>query len=408
MLKNTLSKFVTKHIPITLDRFSTHHRRDLPNHQQHVYGNRKASFCYNYPEQKASLYQNIRFAFTSRQTLSVDDIIALELDAVWAYRAGNLDESLDKFRTALEARKRIWETENSQDFLKLYIDIGRILAIKNKFEDAYEHLKRAIEISDNLLEDKPLQCFEALNLLGTICHDRLEKPEEALEHHLKALALCLKNPDLKRQEIACRYNLMASYLKIERPEDAVREGLKAKEMLQELDKMDLGSIKLFLYNNFLLARVYGRLNQPDNAEKVYLEALNVWQLLGIESYDMVSPTTVLNLLYDICSRYHAQGKVDQSINYIFKVLKALNGIFGEEHAIIMYSHQILSVTLYMKNDFERATISAEKALEISKKTLGLHDDYTDEIIDFLKILYIKQSLIKKALSLIREQYNNIS
>lgn len=402
MLKSVLSQLVSKRVPVTLSKVSS--TIDLLSDQQVKSNRRNMLYNYCFQENKSHLYQSVGFYFTTQQKLTIDDVIALEQEAKKAYQAQNFDECIDKFERSLKARKEIMGTENFPEVFAIYSNLGYLFQIKNRFEDAFEHYKKALEISYHVYEDKPRQIIDCLSLLGNLC-SKIGKAKEALDYHHKALDLCLKNSTEKQREAICRNNLMAAYLDNSKADDALREGLLAKTIFEQLIQTNPKLLPLLRGTVLFIARAYLKTNQPDSAEKAYLEALNYMDPEKSESNDKAVPNDLPLILNEISSFYFMRDKFEKSIEYRHKALDAMKKMLGEEHSAIGEVYNNLAVTYYKKNDLDKAIEYAEKALSISRKTLGSNHKHTSNIIENLKRLYLQKNSMDKALKLTQEQYD---
>jgi tetratricopeptide (TPR) repeat protein len=284
--------------------------------------------------------------------------------AVGYHQLGMIAEERQKFeeaeqwyRKALEINERLGlERDAAND----YHELGIVAQERQKFDEAEQRYRKALEIRERLgLERDAAYDYHQL---GRIAEER-QKLEEAEQWYRKALEI-FERLGLERDAADDYHQLGMIAQERQEFDEAEQWYRKALEIFERL-----GLERHAAADYHQLGMIAEERQKFEEAEQWYCKALEIRERLGLER--------------DAASDYHQLGmiaqerqKFDEAEQWYRKALEIFERLGVERHAAADY-HQLGNIAL-LRQKFEEAEQWYRKALEISER-LGLEryaaDDY---------------------------------
>jgi tetratricopeptide (TPR) repeat protein len=168
--------------------------------------------------------------------------------------------------------------------------------------------------------------------------------------------------------------------------DAMQERLEEQGF-----KEDAENVATLMWGIHGLGILYAERGKPDEAEKMYLLALEGYtKVLGPK--DM----STLNTLVNLGNLYKDQGRLDEGENTLMRALEGCENVLGLEHISTLRSYNNIGLIYKEQGKLNEAEKMYTKALEGYNKTLGGGHTYTLGTLGNLGSVYRDQGRLDEA------------
>ncbi|MGI9552008.1 MAG: tetratricopeptide repeat-containing sensor histidine kinase [Aurantibacter sp.] len=153
----------------------------------------------------------------------------------------------------------------------------------------------------------------------------------------------------------CHTNIGGSYWELNQPDEALKNYLKAMEILETLDETNEVSISRILGN---IGLIYRQKNEYQKALVYYEKSLALNRKLDMKMSEAIN-------LQNIGSLYNQQRKFEKSLPYFQNAKKVATSI-GDEIGVLYANHSIGNYYFHM-GQFSRAVTILKSNLELAEK-----------------------------------------
>jgi tetratricopeptide (TPR) repeat protein len=285
---------------------------------------------------------------------------------------------IEPFRWALEDEDLLSTDDDEQYFLPL------------------DDLKALIQQTEEKRGEKDPSLATLYARMGQIYRKRLERGEYrdyqqelalALKYFSKAADL-QKELGLEEDFASTLSNLAFLYYSQGRYDQAEPLYLQALELWKRLLGEDHPHVATSLNN---LAVLYDSQGRYDQAKPLYLQALELSKRLLEEDYPHVA--TSLN---NLAGLYYSQGRYDQAEPLYLQALELRKRLLGEDHPHVATSLNNLAGLYYSQGRYDQAEPLYLQALELSKRLLGEDHPEVAASLNNLAYLYSSQGRYDQA------------
>lgn len=285
--------------------------------------------------------------------------------------------------------------ENHLSFIMNLNAIAYICTQQNRFQDAESYYMSAVAHIVEIFGKSCLDLVESYNGLGYL-YEKQNILEKAEEFYLKALALIddhlLDGESNEKKNIEPKYietltNLGNITYAMDHPEQSLEHYEKALELSIHLFREDDREIPL--YKNYI-ANVYTRLGRLDEAEALYLEAIeNTEQHFGEDHPSLAISFNNLAMVYHLQKDFAGARKYYEKD---IEITKRLN----ENHPDVAVSLNNLAAVCVAEQNYDEAEEKYKDSISRGKKQLpDGHPDLVTRQRNLAK-MYLQQKRIKKA------------
>jgi tetratricopeptide (TPR) repeat protein len=292
------------------------------------------------------------------------------------------------------------------DLLAKAVDVTRLDRLAKLFHFQLCEYDWALRVNEEILElqritigDDHIDVASTYNNMGDILRDQ-GKPEQALELHTKALAICQKSSGEKPLSmLADTYTNMANALYYQ---DKLEEALSLYEQALDILKKNEANNQFSIgtvCNN--MANIHYEKGNRERALDLYELALDIYKsTLGTE-HPSVAETyaNMANVLF-------YKGQLEDALDLLRKVLDIRQKTLGENHRTVtdtykkianVYSN--LALRLQTQGRLEKSLELYEEELEIRRKLPGngnSHDLKIADVYSNMALVLDKQDKIEEA------------
>lgn len=346
------------------------------------------------------------------------------------YNEGRYSESLKENEVLLQLLANMQQTQTfEKDLCKTFYRIGMTLMKQAQYAKSFEHLTKALDSVQLLLNDKKddAEYFQVYaNILRGLAEFYMNQDQytEALDRVNQSLAIIAPIKEKTDKEFALSYNIQGRIFSLQ---GKYEEAIKTIEKALEILKMTGQSLELArAYYN--LASAYNYLSQSDKVEENSKQSLEIYcQCSGPRHpeaacvYDMLG-TVNLNKGYnekalknyrrslkiretfldkihpDLASSYenigiifYKNGNYQQALEYYNKSLEMRKSFFTENHLDIASSYNNIGITYYEQANYTLALENFEKSLNIRLKFYG-QEDHTEVASSYNNLGNVHESM----------------
>lgn len=326
-----------------------------------------------------SLTTTLKFAETDTHRISILWDLSEE------YITTDFNKAIEHLRKAVEIAEQL---EDEYRIAKTKMLIGNVYTHSGDYDEGTMHILMALEYFER--EQIKKEMYISYIIIGVI-HDRIYKYDEALEYYFNALNIAneLKKADPeadKSLNTQTLYNNIGNiYSTNEENETAIDYYLKGVESAIQRD--DYGNLGV-LYNN--LGKMYNKLEQPDTAYKYLIKSLSTREKIKDKAGMAKSYYFLAAHFFDLPDYEQALDYATKSLNlgkevgslqtqhtamwFIYQIYYEM-GMYKEsvdshiEYKVLsdsMYNNQTINEITRLKMQFEFDAQEAERALVLQK------------------------------------------
>lgn len=344
-----------------------------------------------FEETKQVRIKNIQ-AFTAKaEIVMLDDTLSMN---------DRFNQACIAYEEAIRVAKEI--SYRDYDLSNIIFDYGNLLANFERFSEAKQVFKEALEIRLLLAKKNPkMYEFEVamtLNNLGTCCDDK--SCGEAEQYYNEALEICRrlaeKDPKAHESDLATILNnLGAVHYSLARYIEAqqeVTESLKIRRRLAEANR-EMYEIHLVDSLN-VLGVVHEALNKYDAVEREWPGSLEIFREQAnnqLQVYDILVDTIFFNLKHSgkIIRCDKAERDYAEALKIIRRLAKKNPEAYEGKLAWTLYT---LGTFYYNLNRYKKSEREYAKALEITRRlALKNPEVYEKRVAETLNMLFTLHS-----------------
>ncbi len=255
------------------------------------------------------------------------------------------------------------------------IEKVKVLIDEGKYEEGYRILQ-------NITEDQVLLCGDLCTKYyhyekGT-CLYFMDRCEDAIPFLQKALSYMEKTPHEDCDYLEILYGIGSCYKKLGNYSKA--EKYYRKVIL----KGNYYSLNCAVRNKTYsdLAELYNMMGKPEFADICTSRIESEMRMRGSKDLDIQ-----INDLFDLFSAYDKQGKVDESIDVIKRILRLIDENKGKINEDYLYYSSLLGMQLrYSYNRPKDAAFVHKEIIEIGKQFKTYREDVYNAYEDYLRYL----------------------
>lgn len=272
--------------------------------------------------------------------------------------------------------------------------IGATYVRLDRHDEAVMHLREALDIRLKLLEPNHPDIATSYNSLGS-CLQHLGQLQEAEGYLRKSLAIWKSRDEEGVQLVAVLNNLGYLFEKKGQLAAARDWYVQSLETSRRIDGGDTYPTALDAKNN--LAALYARERRYDEAEPLYLEALE-----GSRATLEPDHPRILNYTNNLATLYVRQSRYSEALPLYEEVLAVSTRVLGREHQHTLIAMNNLALTCAELDQEDRAQQLYEEVLEIRRRKLGEEHAETGSSMNNLGMTYLGRGRFKDAESLFRK------
>jgi tetratricopeptide (TPR) repeat protein len=239
--------------------------------------------------------------------------------------------------------------------------IGQQLRVQGRFAQAESPLRAALAAAEQGPSPEPGALVEALSALGLLCKD-LGRYDEARGHYERALALLEGAGAADRDDIATLYHNLGG-IEHAGGDYAAGEAF-ARRGLAIRTSLDTGDPFLIAADKVALAAILDGLTQYPEAERLYVEAVAVFERAPGEHDGELGVA-----LNDLGAQYARRGRLEQAEALLTRAVDLKRRVLGPRHPDTAVTLNNLAITCKRAGALSRAATLAAEALVILEETL---------------------------------------
>lgn len=322
---------------------------------------------------------------------------------------GDYKNSIHYYQKCVEAKERIYATDNQQDLLESYNDLANAYSLFGDHKNSSKLQLKVLLLLDTR-SSVDLQFLCAIQTGLGVSYRNLGKYDESISLLKSAMVVLEKGYDkieADKHNLAATYsNLALTYREAQEYEKALDLQKKALELFLEIYPSHHPEIT-FLYNNLTLA--YLDIEKCDTS--IYYASKAIEQLVnnGIETHP------VMGIIYDnMASAYLCLNQLDQAKAAQSKAIVFLKEYYGAENIHTATSKMILANIYKRKQEHESEYLIYKEVYETRKKILG--ETHPLSILtlknlirasDLVAANYKQKAQLKEAISFESESINKL-
>ncbi|MBQ0057173.1 MAG: tetratricopeptide repeat protein, partial [Bacteroidales bacterium] len=390
----------------------------LANCYEIISENKKAADCLR---EAYSVYQQMNY-HTPEILLRIYNQLATNL-----VKRGNFEEAQKFLNLSLELAENDEAIDLPRQII-VYFDAASFYREMNKYEESESLLKKALEVSLVIYEDKHPTISSIYNGLGVLYYN-LSNMENAIYYLLKAKDCHTNNRDNEQYAQVCS-NIAGIYL---------REGKLDLSEQYEIEAYNI-RVKIFgedspaMFNQYnaltalycekgeyekglgyvekaiaLIKREAGEMHPSLNASYSYVGGINMrlgrleealkWFKLALD----VSKHYYGNEHTETADAYSNIGGIslylkryDEAIDMLKESLRIHIAVYGEKHVDVAADYNGLAQTYMAMGNYQDAISNFEKAIDIRKEVFGNNSVKLKPLYGFMIEIYQKLGDVKKA------------
>jgi tetratricopeptide (TPR) repeat protein len=240
--------------------------------------------------------------------------------------------------------------------------LGELHRLRGEVAQAEALLREAVTVAEQLCQHDEVTLARALNGLGLVCKD-VAKYDEARALYERALSLLQHASPPDPHDIATIYHNLGG---IEHARGNYAEAMPfARLAVETRIKAEPGDPTALAADMVALAAVLDGLEEYDEAERLYLDALGVLEMAPDSNAREIAVT-----LNDLGAQYHRRGLSELAEAHLERAATLKRQVLGDQHHELAVTLHNLAFIYRSRRDFARAAPLYGEALSIFEKSLG--------------------------------------
>ncbi|MBA8667810.1 tetratricopeptide repeat protein [Holosporaceae bacterium 'Namur'] len=276
---------------------------------------------------------------------------------------GKYDEALECYKKALDIQEKVYGKKNHPDTALIYNNIGGIFQKQSKYNEALEYHKKALKIRKELYGlMMHSEVAHSYNNIGIILSYKNEY-NKALKYFREALRIFKLVFPKGHPDTALSYNNIGHVLgDLGQDKKALKYSLKALGIFEKVYGKE-HYIVASIYNN--MGRQLFILNEKEEALKCHYESLMIRQRLFTEGHPDIalSYQHIGNILFEL-------DRNEEALDCCKKAELIFKKVFGDNHLYIGHSSQSIGKILLKQGKYEESLHYLLQALKIYEKEHG--------------------------------------
>ncbi|MCK4766241.1 MAG: tetratricopeptide repeat protein [Candidatus Aminicenantes bacterium] len=289
--------------------------------------------------------------------------------ALLSKNTAKLCHDLQQYQDAFEHQKReikitekLSPKKKAIDLITSYNNMAQILKSMGKPKMALKYQKIALKKQEKKLIKYDSFLASLYNSISVI-YEELGDLKQALKFQSKALQIREKGAEIKPADLSNSYNsISAIYRKLGQLERALEYQLKAVGKIEEDSKPNYPYKALFNNN---LSMIYQELNRYEDALHYQLEALKIDKIIYKENHP--NYVKLADSYREVSSIYYALEQLEKAEEYQLEAIRIVEKVFGEDHPELVGFYNDVSVIYKELGKFDTALEFQSKAVDMEEK-----------------------------------------
>jgi len=310
----------------------------------------------------------------------VEAMAAAELVLVAGQRRAQPERGLWWGMAALALSKRF--RDNPLAEAGALDNIGIVLKVQGKLDEALDHHERALVIKERILSADNPALANSLNSIGNVHYER-GAPKDALSHYQRGLAIRENALGARHPSVASSLNNIGNVLTDQGQfEEALTYYRRALEIREDALGPNHSDVATVLHN---IGNDFTHQGRFEEALAHHRRALAIKEeTLGPEHIQVAS------LLNSIANVLREQGQIEQALIRYRRMLAIMETTLGPKHAYVAGALYNIGKVLEDRGEFDLALARHRRALAIREEAMGpQHAQVADSLYNIGNILRLQ-------------------